>query len=131
MFEIPRNDPVLFPLPILTTFDGRPSYADRRVPIQPLLSEHRNESGKEGGSETGVQDTLHLDDGSRRARPQRQGRGVTTEGGVVDLVDQDAEEGGSLFVGIRLKLRLDLNDERRCHGRKQTGLPTMSVRIRD
>jgi len=37
-------------------------------------------------------------------------------------MNENAEEGGGLFVRVRLKLRVDLDDERRCDGREQTSL---------
>jgi len=37
-------------------------------------------------------------------------------------MNKDAEEGGGLFVRVRLKLRVDLNDERRSDGGEQTSL---------
>ena len=49
-------------------------------------------------------------------------RGIGAESSVVDLVDEDAEEGGRLFIWVRLELGLDLGDERRSHGGEQTGL---------
>jgi len=47
---------------------------------------------------------------------------VITESGVVDLVDEDTEQGGSLFVWVRLKLRADLDDESGSDCGKQTSL---------
>jgi len=38
---------------------------------------------------------------------------------VVDLVDEDAEEGGRLFVWVWQELGLDLDDECRSHSREQ------------
>jgi len=48
--------------------------------------------------------------------------GVTAEYRFIRRMDKDAEEGGGLFVRVRLKLRVDLDDERRCDGREQTSL---------
>jgi len=42
-------------------------------------------------------------------------------------MDKDAEEGGGLFVRVRPKLRVDLDDERRCDGGEQTSLWTESA----
>ena len=47
---------------------------------------------------------------------------VASEGGVVDLVDKDFEEGGGPVTGVRLKLRVDLDDEGGSDCRKQTSL---------
>ena len=49
-----------------------------------------------------------------RAGPLWEGGSVVSKSGVVDLVDEDAEESGSLLGSVRLKLRLDIEDE--CSG---------------
>ena len=56
------------------------------------------------------------------AGPLWEGRNVVAEGGVVDLVDQDMEEDGSLVVRIRLDSGVGLDNEGGSYGRKQTGL---------
>ena len=103
MVEIPRNDTVQLPLPILAALDGRPPHVDRSVPVQPLLAEHCEESGEERSGKTGVQDVLNLDRRSRRADPLWQSGDVATKGGIVDLVDEDTEESGGLFIWVRLE----------------------------
>ena len=52
----------------------------------------------------------------------REGGNVVSKGGVIDLVDENAEESGGLVVGIRLELRTDLDDERRGNSREQSSL---------
>ena len=47
---------------------------------------------------------------------------VGAESGVVDLVDEDSEEGGSLLARVGLELRLDVDDEGGSDRRKQTSL---------
>lgn len=47
---------------------------------------------------------------------------IVSEGVVVDLVDENAEERGSLLARVRLELRLNAEDESRSDGGKQTGL---------
>ena len=37
--------------------------------------------------------------------------GVTTKGGIVDLMDQDAKEGAGLFVRVWLELGVNLDNE--------------------
>ena len=44
-------------------------------------------------------------------RPLRDRRNVVAESSVVDLVNEDAEEGGGFFVWVWLELGVDLNDE--------------------
>jgi len=65
----------------------------------------------------------------RRASPLRNSGCVVTERSVVHLVDEDAEESGGLFVLIRLKLRMNLDDEGRSRCEEQTGLPCESASI--
>ena len=55
---------------------------------------------------------------------------VAAEGSVVDFVDEDTEEGGSLFTRVGLELRLGLDDEGRRHGGEQTSLHVKSARSR-
>ena len=47
MVEIPADDAVQFPLPMLAALDGGLSHVNRRVSVQSLLAEHREESGEE------------------------------------------------------------------------------------
>ena len=46
-----------------------------------------------------------------RAGPLWEGGSVVSEGSVVDLVDEDAEEGDSLVTRVGLELGLDVDDE--------------------
>jgi hypothetical protein len=45
--EVPGDDAIQLPLPILAAFYPSPSHVRRRVSIQPLLAKHREESGEE------------------------------------------------------------------------------------
>ena len=63
------------------------------------------------------------------AGPLWEGRNVVAEGGVVDLVYQDTEEGRSLVVRIRLEFGIDLDDEGRSYGGKQTSLWHELIRV--
>ena len=47
MVKIPADDTVELPLPIFAALDGGPPHVDRRVSVQPLLAEHREESREE------------------------------------------------------------------------------------
>jgi len=57
-------------------------------------------------------------------------RNVVAESGVVYLVNENAEESGGLFIWIRLKLGVDLDNEGRSNGGKQTSLLSESGRVR-
>ena len=122
MVEIPPDDTVQFPLPMLAALDGRPSHVDRRVSVQPLLAEHCKEGRKKGSSETCEEDCLNLDSRAWGTSPLWDRRNVAAEGGVVNLVDEDTEEGRGLVVRIRLESGVDLDDEGGGYCRKQTGL---------
>jgi hypothetical protein len=56
-----------------------------------------------------------------------EGRDVVSECSVVDLVNEDPEEGRSFAVWIGLKLRINLDDKRGGYGREQTGLMSESA----
>jgi len=87
-----------------------------------LLSKHRKEGGEEGSGEARVKDSLDLDDHVWGTGPLREGGRVVSEGGIVDLVDEDTEEGGSLTVRVGSELGLDIDDEYGGDGGEQTSL---------
>lgn len=122
MVKVPSDDTVQFPLAVLAAFYGGPSHVSRRVSIQPLFAEHREERRKKGDSETGVQYGLDMDDRLRRAGPLRNRRNFVTKSGVVHLVKENSQESGGLFAWVWLESRVDLNDEGRSNGGEQTGL---------
>ena len=119
---MPRGNAVQLSLSVLAAFDGRSSHVGRGVTIQPLLAKHREEGGEQGDDETGEENCLDINHRAWRTRPLRERGGVVSEGGVVDLVDEDFEEGGGPVTGVRSKLRVDLDDERGSDCRKQTSL---------
>ena len=116
MVEVPCHDPVQFPLSVLAPFNSGPTHVRRCVSIQPLFAEDRKEGGEERSSEARVQDGLDLYYCVGRAGPLWESGGVVSERGVIDLVDENAEEGSGLFTRVGLKLRLDVEDESRGDG---------------
>ena len=118
MIEVPGDDAIEFALSILAAFDDSPSHVGGSVSIQPLLAEHREKGGEEGSSEACIKDGLDLDDWMRWAGPLGNGGSVVTKGGVVNLVDEDSEEGSSLLACVRPELGLDINDEGRSNSRE-------------
>jgi len=122
MVKIPGDDPIELLLPILTAFNGIPSHVRRHVSVQPLLSQHCEESREQRSGEAGVQDRLDVNDHAWRAGPSGDGGNVVTESGVVDLVDEDTEQGRGLFVGVRLELGANLDDESGGDCGKQTSI---------
>jgi len=50
------------------------------------------------------------------------GGGFTGDSGLVESEEDRAEEGGGLFIGIGLEVRMDIDDESRADGREQTCL---------
>ena len=128
MVKIPSDDAVELPLPILASFDCGPSQVNRRVSVQPLLAEHREEGGEERNAEACEQNGLDVDYRTRRAGPLWERRDITAECCIVHRMNKDAEEGGGLFVGVRLKLGVDLGDERRRDGGEQTSLWSESAK---
>ena len=57
-----------------------------------------------------------------RAGPLWECGSVISEGGVVDLVDENAKESGSLVTRVGPELRLNIEDECGGDGGKQTSL---------
>jgi len=77
---------------------------------------------RKAGGKGGEEDSLDLNDEEGRTRPIRYDGNVASEGGVVDLVEKDTEEGGGLFVRVRLELGVDRDDKRGGDGGEQTSL---------
>ena len=100
MVEVPGNDAVQLPLSVLAAFNDRPPHIDGGVSVQPLFSEHCEEGGEERSGEACVKDGLYLDDCVWGTEPLRDRRNVAAKCHVVDLVDEDAEEGGRLFIRV-------------------------------
>ena len=126
---MPGDHAIEFPLTILAALDGRPTHVGRHISVQPLLAEHREECREERSRETGVQHGLNLDDRAWRTGPLWNCGGIIAESGVIYLMDEDAEESGSLFVRVRLELGVDLDDEGRGNGGEQTSLWSESTRV--
>ena len=64
------------------------------------------------------------------ASPLGNSGSVGAKGGVVNFMDEDTEEGGSLLTRVGLELRLDIDDERGSDRREQTGLVHLLERAR-
>ena len=83
-----------------------------------MLAEDRQGSGYNGHEDTQEEGDL---DGVRQGR--RPGRfwesgNVVPEGGIVNLVDKNAEEGVGLITWVGLEFRVDLGDQSRDNCRK-------------
>jgi hypothetical protein len=63
-----------------------------------------------------------MDHRRRRSGPVWEGGNVISERSIIDLVNQDAEEGSGLITRVGFKLRINLDYKRGGDGRKQTGL---------
>jgi len=53
---------------------------------------------------------------------------IRTKGGVIELMDDDPEEGSSLLTRVRLEFRLDIDDEGGSDGGKKTSLLPLLTR---
>ena len=66
---------------------------------------------------------MNLGYGRWRTSPRLwDGGNVVAEGGIVHIVEDDAEESSTFLVWVRLELRVDLNDKGGSDGREQTSL---------
>jgi len=122
MVKIPGNDAVELALPILAALYGGSSEVGRRISVQPLFTEHGKEGGEETRGETCEENGLDSDYRARGACPLWEGGGVVSEGSVVDLMNEDAEESYSHVVRVLLEVGVDLDDECGGDGGEQTGL---------
>ena len=95
----------------MAAFDGRPSHVGRFVTVQPLFAKHYQKGGRDLNRESGEQDYLDLNHRAGRTGPLWQGGYVVSVGGDGDLVHKKAKEGDGLVVGIRLELRVELDDK--------------------
>ena len=59
------------------------------------------------------------------------GWNTVPERGVVDLIDEDAQQGSSLVVRIGLELGVDIEDKCRCDGGEQASLLPSLARVHE
>ena len=59
-----------------------------------------------------------------------EGGSITAEGGIVDLVDKDAEERSGLVVWVLLEVGVDLYDECGADGGEETSLSPLLKNVR-
>ena len=104
-----------------TIYDG-PTYPGPGIAIDPLLSQHSNERGKEGSSQTREKDSLYTDDGGIRPNPLRQA-GASGGWSIPERsIGDDRKEGVAHLRVIWLELSLDSDDEDRRDHREETSL---------
>jgi len=87
-----------------------------------LLAEDGKEGRDERGGKASKKDCLDLNKCLGRAVPLWEGWRVIPEGGVIDLINENTEEGSSLVVWVRLEVRVDLDDECGADSGEQTSL---------
>ena len=99
-----------------------------KVPVQPLFAQHRDECGQQRHEKACVQKVQGYDDLLGRTIPGRREGGIFVRSdGWVEAEEDCAEVGLRLFVGIRLEVGLDVDDEGGADGGEQTGLRTWST----
>jgi len=88
-----------------------------------LLAQHGDECREQGDHETRIHETGDGDDLAWWISLGRwDGGSVTGDGGLIESEEDGSEEGSGLFVGIELKVRMDVDDEGGADGREQTSL---------
>ena len=102
--EMPGNHPVHLPLSMSATIDNGSAHLDPGVTVEPLLAQHRNERGEEGGGQARVEDRLDMDYGRVRAGPLREGSSIAgrivPQGGIGD----NLKELEAHFLEVRLEV---------------------------
>ena len=83
-----------------------------QVPVEPLLSQHRDEGSEQRDHQTRVHEPGDGDDLARGFfQGGWNGRDFVRYGGLVEGEEDRTEEGCGLFIGILLETRLDIDDE--------------------
>jgi len=73
---------------------------------------------------------LDLGDCVRRIGPWSKGeRSVAAQAGLVDIVDENEEEGGGIVIRLRLEVGVGLDDERGGDDGEQTSLLPLLTRV--
>jgi len=120
--EGPLLESIALPLTVSATFDCRPAGIPE-VPVEPLLSQHRDECGKERDQETRVHEPGDCDDLAGRALLDGwDGGGFVWDGRLVEGEEDCTEDGCRLLVRIGLETRVDIDDEGGTDGGEQTRL---------
>ena len=87
-----------------------------------MFSQHREEGGEQGNGEAREKDSLDANHRGWWTCPRWEGWNIASESGIVDFIDEDAEESGGLVTRVGAELRVDLDDECGGYGREQTSL---------
>ena len=118
----PFLQPITFSLAISATLNHRPARIPQ-VSVQPLFPQHRDECSQQRDQETRIHQAGRCDDLARWVFLNgRNGGGLAGNGGLVESEEDSTKEGGGLFVGVGLEVRMDVDDKGRADGRKQTSL---------
>jgi len=120
--EGPLLESIALPLTVSAAFDRRPAGVPE-VPVEPLLSQHRDKCGKERDQETRVHEPGDGDDLAGRSLLDGRDSGrFVRDGRLVEGEKDRTEEGCGLLVRIGLETRVDIDDEGRTDGGEQTRL---------
>ena len=120
--EGPLLQSIALPLTVSAAFDRRPASIPE-VPVEPLLSQHRDERGKKRNQETPVHQSSDGDDlAGRGLLGGWDGGGFVRDGRLIEGEENRAEEGCGLLVRIGLETRVDVNHEGGTDGREQARL---------
>jgi len=118
----PLLESIALALTVSATLDHRPSRVPQ-VPVEPLFTQHRDECGEQGNQKTRVHESSDGDDLAGRIFLGRWNDGsFVRDSRLVEGEEDRAQEGHRLIVRVGLEFRVDVNDEGRTDGRKQTRL---------
>ena len=110
--ELPGHNHIQFALTVPASISTRSSRFCRCASTEPLLAEYGDEGGERSCSETRI-----LNDRARWAGSLWElGNGAWRR--VVDRVNENLEELDGLFIGVRLELRLHIDNECGSYGRE-------------
>jgi len=120
--EGPLLQSITLPLTVSATLDCRPACVPQ-IPVEPLLSQHRDECGEQRDQQTRVHQSSDCDDLAGRALFDGwDGGGFVRDGRLVEGEEDCTEDGCRLLVWIGLEPRMDVDDEGGTDGGEQTRL---------
>ena len=120
--EGPLLQSIALPLTVSAALDRRPASIPQ-VPVEPLLTQHCDECGKQRDQQTRIHESSDGDDLAGGAVLDGcDGGGFVRDGRLVEGKKDRTEEGCGLLVRIGLKPRVDVDDEGGADGGEQTRL---------
>ena len=119
---MPGDHSIHLTLSVSTASDDRSTLLHLGVTVEPLLAQHSDESGKEGGSQTRIENGLDMDNGGIGTIPLRKSGIGTSRDVPKSSTGDNLKKSMVHFLVVRFELALYVDDESACDSGEQTGL---------